>query len=117
MQVLVKQETARKHGLAISADEEQLRAKLEAIMAELNAPTQFKVRVSRRTDFVRRIICIFSSIQSGLYNDLAHFRQSLKLQSDIRRVSGLMKLKIAFRFYLRVALIKLIAENEFKCLY
>ena len=30
-------------GYAIQADEEQLRIKLEAIQAELSAPTQFKV--------------------------------------------------------------------------
>jgi len=40
---MVKQEIYRKLGYAIQADEEQLRVQLEAIQAELNAPTQFKV--------------------------------------------------------------------------
>ena len=39
----MKQEIYRKLGYAIQADEEQLRVQLEAIQAELNAPTQFKV--------------------------------------------------------------------------
>jgi len=39
----VKQEMYRKHGYSIQADDEQLRAKLETIYAELNAPMQFKV--------------------------------------------------------------------------
>ncbi len=44
LQVMVKQEVYRKLGYAIQADEEQLRVHLEAIQAELNAPTQFKVK-------------------------------------------------------------------------
>ena len=40
----MKQEVYRKMGLAIQADEEHLRVQLEALQAELNAPTQFKVR-------------------------------------------------------------------------
>ena len=43
LQVMVKQEIYRKLGYAIQADEEQLRVQLEAIQAQLNAPTQFKV--------------------------------------------------------------------------
>ena len=43
--MLVKQEVYRKMGLAIQADEEHLRVQLEALQAELNAPTQFKVRI------------------------------------------------------------------------
>jgi nuclear pore complex protein Nup54 len=44
LQVVVKQEIFRKMGYAIQADEEQLRVHLEKIQAELNHPTQFKVR-------------------------------------------------------------------------
>ena len=43
LQVMVKQEIYRKLGYTIQADEEQLRVQLEALQAELNAPTQFKV--------------------------------------------------------------------------
>lgn len=42
-QVIVKQEIHRKKGFSIQVDEEQLRVQLEAIQAELNHPTQFKV--------------------------------------------------------------------------
>ena len=41
---MVRQEVHRKLGLGIHGDEEQLRVQLENIQAELNAPTQFKVR-------------------------------------------------------------------------
>jgi hypothetical protein len=44
---MVRQETHRKLGYAIQADEEQLRVGLETIQAELNAPTQFKVNFIR----------------------------------------------------------------------
>lgn len=40
---MAKQEISRKMGFAIQGEEEQLRVQLEAIQAELNAPTQFKV--------------------------------------------------------------------------
>ena len=40
---MVKQEIYRKLGYAIQTDEERLKVQLEAIQAELNAPTQFKV--------------------------------------------------------------------------
>lgn len=39
----MKQEICRKQGFSIQVDEEQLRVQLEAIQAELNHPTQFKV--------------------------------------------------------------------------
>jgi len=44
-QVVVKQEIYRKQGFSIQVDEEQLRVQLEAIQAELNHPTQFKVKI------------------------------------------------------------------------
>lgn len=46
-QVLIKQEIQRKSGYAIQVDEEHLRVQLDTIQSELNAPTQFKVSVSR----------------------------------------------------------------------
>ena len=42
--VMVRQETQRKAGVAIGMEEEQLRTRLEGIQAEVNAPTQMKVR-------------------------------------------------------------------------
>ena len=46
----MKQETHRKMGYGILAEEEQLRIKLETVQQELDAPTQFKVRVSSDTN-------------------------------------------------------------------
>lgn len=46
-QVLIKQEIQRKSGYAIQVDEEHLRVQLDTIQSELNAPTQFKVSVSK----------------------------------------------------------------------
>lgn len=45
--VLIKQEIQRKSGYAIQVDEEHLRVQLDTIQSELNAPTQFKVSVSK----------------------------------------------------------------------
>ena len=42
---MVKQEGFRKIGYAIQGDEEQLRGQLEVLQRELNAPTQYKVRL------------------------------------------------------------------------
>ena len=61
-QVMVKQEIYRKLGYAIQADEEQVRVQLEALQAELNAPTQFKVRL--------QYICTNSS--DDLHNNCPH---------------------------------------------
>lgn len=47
LQVLIKQEIQRKSGYAIQVDEEHLRVQLDTIQSELNAPTQFKVSVSK----------------------------------------------------------------------
>lgn len=43
--MLIKQEIQRKSGYAIQVDEEHLRVQLDTIQSELNAPTQFKVRL------------------------------------------------------------------------
>lgn len=46
LKIVVKQEIARKTGMATSIDEEQLRSRLEALQTELNSPTQFKGRLN-----------------------------------------------------------------------
>lgn len=51
-QVLIKQEIQRKSGYAIQVDEEHLRVQLDTIQSELNAPTQFKVRLERACSFI-----------------------------------------------------------------
>ena len=52
LQVLVRQEIYRKQGYAVQAEEEQLRVQNEALQAELNAPTQFKVSNSNRVNLL-----------------------------------------------------------------
>lgn len=53
LQVMVRQEVYRKQGYTIQADEEQLRVMLEAIQAQLNAPTQFKGRLNELMSQIR----------------------------------------------------------------
>ncbi|NXJ80468.1 NUP54 protein, partial [Trogon melanurus] len=53
LQVLIKQESQRKSGYAIQADEEQLRVQLDTIQCELNAPTQFKGRLNELMSQIR----------------------------------------------------------------
>ncbi|XP_067948334.1 nucleoporin p54-like [Watersipora subatra] len=53
LKVIVQQEIHRKMGYGILAEEEQLRIKLEAIQQELNAPTQFKSRLSELLSQIR----------------------------------------------------------------
>ncbi|XP_023211421.1 nucleoporin p54-like, partial [Centruroides sculpturatus] len=53
LKIMAQQEVMRKYGYAIQADEEQLRVQLEAIQAELNAPTQFKGRLKELLSQIR----------------------------------------------------------------
>lgn len=53
LQVMVKQEIARKQGYAIQPEEELLSTQLESIAAELNAPTQFKGRLNELMSQIR----------------------------------------------------------------
>lgn len=46
LQVIVKQETTRKVGLALQPEEELLRSQLESMQAQISAPTQFKVIIT-----------------------------------------------------------------------
>lgn len=45
MQILVKQESTRKVGIAIQPEEDMLRGRLEMMYAHLNAPKQYKVYI------------------------------------------------------------------------
>lgn len=45
-QIIVKQEITRKVGVALSPEEEELRSKLENMQALVQAPTQYKGRLS-----------------------------------------------------------------------
>ncbi|XP_071443724.1 probable nucleoporin Nup54 [Hetaerina americana] len=53
LRILVRQEAVRKVGVALSPEEEALRCQLEALQAQLNAPTQFKGRLSELLSQIR----------------------------------------------------------------
>lgn len=53
LKVMVRQEIGRKLGLAVQADEEQLRIQLEAIHTELSAPNQAKGRLNELMSQIR----------------------------------------------------------------
>jgi len=46
LQILVKQESTRKVGLALEPEEEMLRTRLDVMYGQLNVPTQFKGKVN-----------------------------------------------------------------------
>lgn len=46
VQVIVKQESTRKVGLAIQPEEELMRGRLEVMHNQLNMPKQFKVTIN-----------------------------------------------------------------------
>nr|CAD7205833.1 unnamed protein product [Timema douglasi] len=53
--LLVKQEVSRKLGLALTPEEEELRTKLETLYSKINAPTQFKGRLSELLSQIRMV--------------------------------------------------------------
>lgn len=53
LEIMIKQECLRKSGYSVHADEEQLRAQLECLQAELNAPSQFKARLNEMMSQIR----------------------------------------------------------------
>lgn len=53
LEIMIKQECLRKSGYSVQADEEQLRVQLECLQAELNAPSQFKARLSEMMSQIR----------------------------------------------------------------
>ncbi|XP_074650289.1 nucleoporin p54-like [Tubulanus polymorphus] len=96
LKVMVKQEIYRKLGYGIQADEEQLRVMLEAIQAELNAPTQFKGRLNELMSQIRmqnqmHAIRPESSYQiDGEY--LSEIKQHLSMQQEgLQHLIGIIK--------------------------
>lgn len=53
LRVIVAQEIYRKQGYAVQAEEEQLKIKLERLLAHLNSPTQFKGRLNELMSHIR----------------------------------------------------------------
>uniref|UniRef100_T1J213 Nucleoporin Nup54 alpha-helical domain-containing protein n=1 Tax=Strigamia maritima TaxID=126957 RepID=T1J213_STRMM len=79
LKVMVKQETNRKCGLAVQADEEQLREQLEGILADLSAPTQFKGRLNELTSQIRM------HNQQTLIRVEERYMVDVNLQNDIKQ--------------------------------
>ncbi|XP_013783741.1 nuclear pore complex protein Nup54-like [Limulus polyphemus] len=80
LKVIVCQEISRKLGFAIQADEEQLRVQLEALQAELNAPTQFKGRLNELISQLR-----MQNHQVSAYRETSHYTLDLTLQEEIKQ--------------------------------
>ncbi|KFM79340.1 Nuclear pore complex protein Nup54, partial [Stegodyphus mimosarum] len=80
LKVLVHQEVIRKMGYAIQADEEQLRIKLEAIQAELSAPTQFKGHLKELTSQIRMQNYQTSTFEGERYSMDEVSREEIKEQ-------------------------------------
>nr|CAD7432914.1 unnamed protein product [Timema monikensis] len=55
LKLLVRQEVSRKLGLALTPEEEALRSKLETLYSKINAPTQFKGRLSELLSQIRMV--------------------------------------------------------------
>ncbi|KAK3741576.1 hypothetical protein QZH41_012522 [Actinostola sp. cb2023] len=53
LEMMVKQESIRKAGYSVQAEEEHLRVHLESLQAELNAPLQFKARLNELLSQIR----------------------------------------------------------------
>lgn len=87
LKVIVKQEIHRKHGYAIQADEELLRAQLEAIVAELNSPTQLKGRLNEIMSQMRMQNLAGTTVRPEVGYQIDHnvqqeIKQHLKQQQD-----------------------------------
>ncbi|CAG2058383.1 unnamed protein product [Timema podura] len=55
LKLLVKQEVSRNLGMALTPEEEALRSKLETLYSKINAPTQFKGRLSELLSQIRMV--------------------------------------------------------------
>ncbi|CAH1776827.1 unnamed protein product [Owenia fusiformis] len=86
LQVMTKQEICRKMGYAIQLEEEQLRVNLEALQAELNAPTQFKGRLNELMSQIRmQNQLVTSHVESSYQVDNSvqgEIKQHLKQQQE-----------------------------------
>lgn len=87
LKIMVNQETQRKMGFAIQADEENFKINLERIQAELNAPTQFKGHLNELLSQIRlqnhqqALACNDEryNVDGSLIDDI---RQHLKYEQD-----------------------------------
>jgi len=78
LRIMISQEVLRQRGFPIQAEEDQLKAKLEAIQSELSAPTKFQGCLNELMSQLRQLqsqhqsgVCV--SLDSGLSTDLKTF--------------------------------------------
>jgi nuclear pore complex protein Nup54 len=84
LKIMISQEVIRKRGYPIQAEEDQLRAKLENIQSELNAPTKFQGCLNELMSQLRQMqsqhqFGVSVSLESSTMNDLKTF---LKQEQD-----------------------------------
>lgn len=78
LKILVQQEVLRKRGFPIQAEEDQLRAKLEGIQAEINAPTKFQGCLNELMSRLRQMqnqcqSSGFSTVEESTLDDIRKF--------------------------------------------
>lgn len=94
LHLMISQEVVRKRGFPIQAEEDQLRARLEAIQTELSAPTKFQGCLNELGSQLRQMqsqhqIGVNVSLDSSLSNDLKGFlRQE---QEGIQHLIAIIK--------------------------
>lgn len=79
LQVFVKQEIQRKRGVALQMDEEQLWTRLEALFAEVNAPTQVKGRLNEMLSHIRQQSQVCFGRAEERYELTMDMQQEIKL--------------------------------------
>jgi len=84
LKIMISQEVIRKRGYPIQAEEDQLRAKLETIQSELNAPTKFQGCLNELMSQLRQMqsqhqFGVSVSLESSTMDDLKNF---LKQEQD-----------------------------------
>lgn len=93
LRAMIYQEVMKKRGYPIQPDEEKMRARLETIQSELNAPTKFKGCLNELMCRVRQMQSqrsgiVFSLEESALVELKAHLKQE---QQGIAHLLGIVK--------------------------
>ena len=94
LKIMINQEIARKRGFPIQAEEDQLRARLEAIQLELSAPTKFQGCLNELMSQLRQMqsqhqIGVSVTLESSLMKDLKTFLK--EEQEGIEHLVSILK--------------------------
>ncbi|KRT80581.1 hypothetical protein AMK59_7255, partial [Oryctes borbonicus] len=79
LKILIKQEAARKVGMAFQPDEETLRARLESLQAQLSVSTQFRGRLQE----ISSSVSLMDTLKVSLHHE--QYRIDPAAQEDIRQ--------------------------------